>query len=117
MEYLSRVLLDVNGVQIDDFKSATDKEVELNKRVNLMNKTGFMAATPRYGVEVEYVVPYSGEFDWTAVKDGRLTLEYENGKRVTYTGVCTLTVGDEKAEGENETTRAITLGATGKVTE
>ena len=114
MEYLSRVLLDVNGVQIDDFKSATDKEVELNKRVNLMNKTGFMAATPRYGVEVEYVVPYSGEFDWSAVKDGRLTLKYENGKIITYTGVCTLTIGDEKVDGENETTRSITLGAAGR---
>lgn len=117
MEYLSRVVLDVNGVQIDDFKSATDKEVEVHKQVNLMNKTGFMAVTPRHAVDVEYVVPFSGEFDWVAVKNGRLTLEYENGKRKTYTGVYVLKIGDEKTDGENETVRTIELGATGKGTE
>ncbi len=117
-EYVSRVLLEVNGQSIEDFKSATEKEVELHKQVNLMNKTGHMATTPRYQVEVEYVVPEtSTEFDWEAVSDGRLTIERMNGERVTFTGVYTLKAGDAKADGENEMVRAITLGAEKRVKE
>lgn len=117
-EYVSRVLLDVNGQSIEDFKSVTEKEVEINKPVNLMNKTGFMKVTARYAVDVEYVVPETAsEFDWESVSDGRLSIEYMNGKRITFTGVYVLTAGEAKADGENEMTRTINLGATGRVVE
>ena len=117
-EYVSRVLLDVNGQSIEDFKSVTEKEVVVHKAVNLMNKTGHMKMTPRYAVDVEYVVPETAsEFDWEAVSDGRLSIEYMNGKRITFTGVYVLTVGEAKADGENEMIKAIALGATGRVVE
>ncbi|MCF6246921.1 MAG: hypothetical protein L3J69_06115 [Desulfobacula sp.] len=116
-DYVSSVTLDVNGTEIDDFKSFTDNERELHKPVNLMNTTGFMKATQRPGCKVDYVVPVDGEFDWEDVKDGRLSVEYENGKRVTFTGVHTLKIGEAKVDGDNEVVRTIELGAKKRVKE
>ena len=110
-EYVNRVALDVNGTTIEDFKTFTENEVELYKQVKLMNKTGHMAVTARYGCKVDYVIRTEGEFDWSSVVGGRLTVEYESGKRVTFTGVYTLKIGEAKTDGDNETTRTIDLGA------
>jgi hypothetical protein len=118
MEYVSRVLLDINGQGIDDFKSVTEKEVEINKAVNLMNKTGFIGVTPRYGVEVDYVLPESETpFDFGSVKDGRLSIEFMNGKRVTYSGLYVLKIGDLAIDGEKEATKKVTFGAVKRVEE
>lgn len=117
-QYVSRVLLDINGQSIDDFKKVTEKEVEIHKPVNLMHKTGFTGVTPRYGVEVDYVIPETEpEFDFEGVKGGRLTIEFMNGKRRTYTGVYTLKIGDASYDGDNEASRTITFGAAGRVDE
>ncbi len=114
-EYVSRVILDMGGQSIEDFKSVTEKQVELRKQVNLMRRTGFMKVTPRYQVEVEYVVPTdrAEEFDFhdSYWEGTTLTVEYENGRRITFLDVCVLTVGDLKYDAENEATRTITLGA------
>lgn len=117
MEYISQATLDVNGMSIEDFKSVTEKEIEYYKEVKLMGKTGFMKATPTYGVTVEYVIPSTGFFDWSEVVNGRLTVRYENGETVTYTGVYVLKVGEKKVDGDNETTQSIDLGATGRKSE
>jgi hypothetical protein len=115
-EYVINILLEVNGQEISDFKSVTEGEVELTKQINLMNKTGFGRVTGRYGVEVEYVVPSDApEFDFAGVKNGTLTIDKQNGLRVTYTGVHTLKIGSTKYDGENEAVRTINLGASGKV--
>lgn len=110
-EYVNRVALDVNGTTIEDFKTFTENEIELYKQVKLMNKTGHMPVTGRYGCKVDYVVPDETEFDWASVVGGRLTVEYDSGKRVTFTGVYTLKVGEGRIDGENETTKTIELGA------
>ena len=115
-EYVSQVLLEVNGQEISDFKTVTEDEVELAKTVKLMNKTGNMGVTPRYGVQVDYVVPSDApEFDFEGVKNGTLTIDKMNGVRETFTGVRTLKVGSTKYDGENEVVRTITFGAAGKV--
>lgn len=115
-EYVSRVLLEVNGQEISDFKSVTEGEVEISKEVKLMNKTGFTGSTPRYGAEVEYVVPEDApEFDFESVKNGTLTIDKMNGVRVTYTGVRCLKVGSTKYDGDNEATKTINFGASGRV--
>jgi len=117
-EYVSRCLLSANGAEIEDFKSVTENEIELHKPVKLMNKTGVAAITPRYGAKVEYVVPEdAAEFDWEGMANGTLTVEYENGKRTTYTGVYTAKVGEKKVDGDNETVQSIDLIATGRVKE
>ncbi len=116
-EYVNRVVLDVNGTTIEDFKTFTENEIELYKPVNLMNRTGHMKATPRYGCKVDYVVPGENEFDWTAVAGGRLTVEYDSGQRVTFTGVYILKIGEAKTDGDNETIKTIELGAEERIKE
>lgn len=114
-EYVTRVLLEVNGQNIEDFKSVSEGDVEVNKEIRLMNKTGFAGARARYSVEVEYVIPSDGvEFDFSGVKNGTLTIDKMNGLREAYTGVYCLTVGGTKYDGDNEAVRTITFGATGK---
>ncbi len=116
--YVGNVRLDANGQSIEDFKAVTEREVEYYKQVNLMNKTGHMQVTPRYGVSVDYVVPQTdSEFNWEAMADGRLSIEYLNGKRRTYTGVYVLKIGEAKADGENEIVKVIELGAEGRIDE
>jgi len=111
-EYVSRVLLEINGQSITDFKTVEEKEFELHKPVNLMNDTGHIAVQPRYGVNVDYVVPSdTPEFDFTQVKGGTLTIDKLNGQRVKYTGVYTLKIGATKYDGENEAVRAIEFSA------
>jgi len=114
-ELVSLITLEVNGQSITDFKSVTEKEVELRKQVNLMNDTKFIKTTPRYGVQVEYAIPKEGEVDFTEVEDGTLTVDLQNGKRITFTGVSTLKIGDAKMDGENEVTRNIDFGASGRI--
>ena len=109
-EYASQVLLEVNGLSVDDFNSVTEKEVEVRKPVRLMNKIGVVSVVPQYGVQVEYVVPKDApEFDFDSVSDGTLTIDLQNGVRKQYAGVYTLKVGDTKYDGDKEATRTIDL--------
>jgi hypothetical protein len=118
MEYINRCTLTVNGQDISDFKSVTEDERELARRVNLMHKTGHCSVTPRPGCKLDYAVPLdSPEFDFAGVKDGTLSIEYENGKRITYSGVRTLKVGESKIDGDNELVRTIEFGAEKRVEE
>ncbi len=111
-EYVSQVALEVNGQEITDFASVTEKEVEIRKVVKLMNKRGVVGVIPEYGIAVEYVVPKDvDEFDFESVSDGTLTIDYENGVRKQYTGVYTLKVGETKHDGDKESTRTIDLVA------
>ena len=117
-EYVAQALLEVNGQSVTDINSVTEKKVELRKAVKLMNKVGVVKVTPQYGIQVEYVIPKNDpEFDWESVEDGTLTIDRENGKRITYTEVYTLEVGDAKYDGEKEAVRTIELVAADKVEE
>jgi hypothetical protein len=116
-EYVSRVLLEVNGQDIEDFESIQEHEFELNRQVKLMNQTGHCTVTPRYGITVEYVIPSdSPEFDFMTVANGTLTIDYQNGTRITYSGVYILKVGG-KFDVEKEAHRNIDLGATARLPE
>lgn len=115
MEYASRVLLEVNGQSIDDFNSVTEKEVEVAKKVRLMNKVGVVTTLEEYGISVDYVVPLDApEFDFRTVNNGTLTIDLNNGVRKVYTGVYVLKIGDTKYDGEKEATRNIEFFATKK---
>ena len=83
-EYVSQIVLDVDGQSITDFEEASEGEIELHKKVELMNKTGFCKVTPRHGVKVNYVIPKDvTEFDFASVENGRLTIDRQNGTRIT----------------------------------
>jgi len=111
-EYVSKVLLEVDGKSITDFKSVEEKEYELFKTVNLMNSTGHIGVRPRYGVNLEYVVPKdTPEFDFDTVKGGKIVIDYMNGTRKSYSGVYVLKVGTLKHDGEKESTKTIEFSA------
>ncbi|MDA8137926.1 MAG: hypothetical protein M0036_04660 [Desulfobacteraceae bacterium] len=111
-EYVNRCVLAINGQNIEDFKTFTEIERELSRRVNLMNKTGHCSVTQRPGCMLDYVVPLDGvEFDFEGVKDATLTVEYENGLRKIFTGVRTLKIGEEKIDGDNELVKTIEFSA------
>lgn len=118
-EYVNKVSLEVNGRSITDFKSASEPEREIFKQVPVMDGTGYARMTQRYApITVQYVVPKdASEFDWEAVENGRLTIERQNGKRITYTGVYVLKIGEAKADGENEMDQTIELGAVNRIVE
>ena len=114
-KYVSTVRLVVNGEEITDFSSVTEKEYELRRAVPLMNKTGIVSVNPQYGVDVDYVVPEeSVEYDFNSLQDGTLIIEYPSGQLTTYTGITTLKVGTTKYDGNKEATRPIELLATGR---
>ena len=114
-EYLSSVILDVNGEQIDDFKSVEEKEFEVRKTIELARKTGTVAATPRYGLTIEYGVPKDRPvFDFAGVADGRITLDFENGTRRTYSGCSCIKIGSVKYDGTSEATCQIEFAASGR---
>lgn len=111
-EFVSQVLLEINGQSITDFKSVEEKEYDLHKPVNLMNSTGHIKMKSRYGVNVEYVIPSDGTpFDFSQVAGGTLTIDYQNGTRVKYNGVYVQKIGAVKYDGENEATRTIEFSA------
>jgi hypothetical protein len=118
MEYVSKVTLEVNGRSIEDFKSVDEKKRELRKEVKLMNRRGVVRVTPEFKIDVEAVIPIDGsEFPWDTVDDGTLTLAFPTGKRVTFSGVSVLAIGDLKMDGEKEATRTIELVAMGRTEE
>ena len=111
MEYVSQVTLDVDGQSITDFKECSESEVEL------MGKTSFCKVTPRYGVKVNYVIPSDAEeFDFNSVGNGRLTIDRQNGKRITYTGLYPLKIGETKY-GKDEAKKEIEFGAEDRIEE
>lgn len=118
-EYVAKVLLSVNGQEITDFKSFTEPTIVPNRVIEAANKTGFAGATKRYAdIKVEYLIPKNDpEFDWESVSNGNLTIDFENGVRVTFTGVYTLEIGGAKLGDEGDPIREITLGAVERITE
>lgn len=116
-QYISRATLSVNSKNIADFESVKELERELRATVNLMHKTGFTKKTPRYNVDVTYVVPAGPKVDWDAVENGTLTIEDDDGGRTTYSGVCTLKVGEADRKGDGAVMQVITLAATERIKE
>jgi len=113
--YVNRVSLEFDGQVFTDFESFTDNSVTKAKQVNMMNKTGHALMTPRYGFSVSTKVPVTGwPIDLFNIVGGTATVEYDGGRRVTYTGVHTLETGEGTSDGETELTRAITFGAEDK---
>ncbi len=117
-EYVSMVLLEVNGQSITDFSTVEEGEFEINKPVKLMMKTGACATYPRHSAKLDYVIPSDApEFDFTTVSGGTLTIDYQNGTRITYMGVTTTRIGAAKHDGEKESTREIHFTAQQRLVE
>lgn len=106
--YIAGITLEINSQQMDDFNSFTEKERVFKKPVNLMNKTGSVKVTARHSFSLDYVVPADKpEFDFKAVTDGTVTIDYENGKRISFGEVECLSIGEAKYDGDKEVTKNI----------
>lgn len=112
-EFVSRVLLEINGQSITDFKSVTEGERELYGNVKLMSGTGHVKKMQRPSVKLDYVIPLdSPEFDFAQVKGGTITIDYQNGTRRQYAGVYATKIGEAKFDGESDgVVRAIEFSA------
>lgn len=111
-EYVSQVLLEINSKKITDFSGVEEGEYELHKPVRLMNGKGHISVAPDYKFSLDYIIPKdTPEFDFDQVKDGRVVIDYQNGKRVTYGGVYTTKVGAAKHDGEKESMKTIEFSA------
>ena len=107
--YISSVILEVDGREIEDFKSVAIGERIYGVTMKLMNKWGFAKLPPEHRIVVDYVPPAVNRYDWTTLDNGRLTIEYNNGDRVTWTGVNLVSIGEEAIDGENIVSIPITL--------
>ena len=106
--YITRCTLAVNGKNIEDFKSITEKSRTIRKAVPLMHKTGSAQLTQRYTGDLEYVYPKdTTPFDFDGITGATLTIEYESGEQVRFGGVAVVSVGDSKVDGETELVKSI----------
>lgn len=117
--YVNKVTLEVEGQGIEDFKTVQEGPRTITRPVNLMNKTGKIKATQRPTLRLDYVVPEDApEFDFEGIGDDAvITLEYGNGKRVTYRGVSVGEVGEQTYDEEKELVRPISFIAEERVEE
>ena len=106
--YISTIGLEINGVEITDFNAFTEKQRTFKQPVNLMKTTGVLKVRERFGFSLDYVVPANkAEFDFKAVEDGTVTIDYENGTRITFGQVECLSIGDAKFGDEKEVVKTI----------
>ena len=117
MEYVARVCLDIDGTEITDFEEVEEKDIELYKSVELMNKTGFAEKLARYGLRVKYCIPLDApEFDFAGVKNARLTIDRKNGTRISFIGCFPLKIG-ATLYGKDEAKKDIDFGAVDRIEE
>jgi hypothetical protein len=117
--YVNKVTFECNGQVIDDFKTVKEGRRTITRPVNLMHKTGKTKATQRPTVSLDYVVPEDApEFDFEAIGDDAvITLEYENGKRITYRGCSVGEIGEAVYDEEKELVKTIDFIAEDRVEE
>lgn len=110
-EYVSRILLEVNGQSFEDFQDFEEGEIELKKQFALMNGTGIHGTQPVITSKLTAVIPKDKpEFDFTQLVDGTITVDYQNGRRKTYPNCHTLRLGRIAHNGNKESTREIEIG-------
>ena len=100
----------VDGDEEDNIKDFQEDELETAKAVHLMNKTEFGDVTPRHTFSVLWVCNQGGR-KWSELREAVVVVVMDDGSEIKYEGVRTLKVGEMTVDGENESTRRISLGA------
>lgn len=110
-DYVERVLLRVNGVDLDDvINSVSEKGNRKTTPVNTMNKRrvvrGFKQGNNMYALEIDAERINDPRIpDWHALKDSgtriSVVLEPSIGKAVTYGGGLITDVTDTTSDGES----------------
>lgn len=116
-KYLGKLgSFEINGKVIDDVRTVSVTPTPTRKRIELMNKDGYIDLVESWDLEVEYVIP-SGitEFDFQSVLEGTAVIDRGDGVRELYGGLTYLsTTGESYDRGSEGATKTITLMATSK---
>lgn len=113
--YVGQIVLSINGTDYD-IKSLDDTLKTGRVVVRTMNRTGrpkgTSAGMEEYDLRVSVAIPKSGEPNWRAMQDAKVTIEPLDGggKRQSWTGVSLVEMGSKYAL-EGEATRDLTLSA------
>ena len=119
--YVGQIVLEINGTDYE----VTSVEPSLKtgrKVVKTMNRSGRPAGTAKgieeHELKISVVIPKSGEPEWRALMDAKLTIYAQDGggKRETWTG-CSLIELGSKYQLEGEATRDLTIAALNYYTE
>ena len=120
-KYVGAIVMDLNGTDIEvasvDHQFTTGRVI-----VKTMNRTGRAAGTARgiadHTLRVSVPIPKTGEPNWSAVLDAKITMEPGDGggKRETWTGVFLISIGS-KYQVEGEAMRDLEMGALNYYTE
>jgi hypothetical protein len=111
--YVGQIVLSINGSDYE-IKSLDDTLKTGRSVVKTMNRTGrpkgTAAGVEEYDLRVAVAIPKSGEPNWRAMVDAKITIEPLDGggKRQTWTGVSLVEMGS-KYQLEGEATRDLTL--------
>jgi hypothetical protein len=116
---VNKVTLEINGLVIDDFKTVKEGKLTVTRAVNLMHKTAKIKATQRPTFSLDYAIPLDEpEFDFNAIgDDATVTIEYENGRRITYLNCSVGEIGEVTYDEEKEAIRPIDFIAEARVEE
>jgi hypothetical protein len=107
-QFITRCQLDVNGLEITDFKAFEEKTRTLRKPVNLMYKTGSAELTQRFSGSLDYVVPRDKTpFAFDGISGGTLTITFDSGTETRFGGVSVTQVTDTSINGESELERKV----------
>lgn len=107
--------LEINSVPYQFIGSVTIGERVLTKQTEYIGITGFSNQTPRETFSIDRIRTFGDTIEFDGIVNGTLTMEFETGDRLTYTGVHTMTEGAETADGLTEMTSTIDFGASGRI--
>lgn len=113
--YVSQIVLSING-QDYEIKSLDHSFKTGRVVVKTMNRTGRAKGTAKgmedHELRVSVAIPKTGEPNWRAMLDAKITIEPVDGggQRETWTGVALMEMGS-KYQLEGEATRDLTLSA------
>ncbi|WP_286799892.1 phage tail protein [Pseudomonas sp. UBA4034] len=120
-KYVGQIVLEINGAEYE----VTSVEPTLKtgrKVVKTMNRTGRATGTvggiEEHELKISVPIPKSGEPEWRALVDAKLTIypQEGGGKRETWTGCSLIDVGS-KYQVEGESTRDLNIVALNYYTE
>lgn len=119
-EFASLGIIEVDGLEIDLTKCDA-RVLTGRKPVKTINRKarvkGFAKGITEYSLSLTVVVPLNTpEPDWDNVTDAKVTIEKENGQRISYRNCFTTEVGTSYSV-DNEEVRDIQVVALDKVIE
>ncbi|MDH1009356.1 phage tail protein [Pseudomonas nicosulfuronedens] len=113
--YVGQIVLSINGTDYE-IKSLEHTLKTGRSVVKTMNRLGRPLGTAKgitdHDLRISVPIPKSGEPDWNAMMDAKITIEPLDGggKRETWTGVALIEMGS-KYQLEGEATRDLTVSA------